>query len=106
VCKHGDGWKAFRCCLGTGLVEVYEVELWAIGLALRESVYKRAMMQTYIVKRVAVFSDSQAAIWLTEHLEPGHGQPEARWINQSASTLRKAGSETVIHWVPGHTGIP
>jgi hypothetical protein len=49
---------------------------------------------------------SLTAIRRTEHLEPGPGQPLARWINQSARTLRKAGIETEIHWVPGHTGIP
>jgi len=58
------------------------------------------------VTKVAVFSDSQAAIRRTEHLEPGPGQPLARWINRSARTLREAGIETQIHWVPGHTGIP
>ena len=30
----------------------------------------------------------------------------ARWINRSARTFRKAGIETEIHWVPGHTAIP
>jgi ribonuclease HI len=105
VCKHGDGWKAFRSHLGTGRVEVYDAELWAVGLALRESVKKRDVLQTHGVTKVAVFSDSQAAIRRTEHLEPGPGQPLARWINPSARTLRKAGIETEIHWVPGHTGI-
>jgi len=42
----------------------------------------------------------------TERLEPGPGQPVARWINQSARTLREAGVETEIHWVPELTGIP
>jgi len=55
---------------------------------------------------VAIFSNSQAAIQQTEHLEPGPGQPLARWISQSARTLRKAGIETEIHRVPGHTSIP
>jgi hypothetical protein len=41
----------------------------------------------------------------TDHLEPGPGQPLARWINQCARTLREAGIETEIHSVPGHTGI-
>jgi ribonuclease HI len=63
-------------------------------------------MQTHGVTKIAVFSDWQAAIRRTEHLEPGPRQPLARWINQSATTLRKAGIETEIHWVPGHTGIP
>jgi ribonuclease HI len=61
--------------------------------------------------QVAVFSDSQAAIRRTEHLEPGPGepgpgQPLARWVNRNARALRKVGIETEIHWVPGHTGIP
>jgi hypothetical protein len=41
-----------------------------------------------------------------EHLEPGPGQPQARWINWSARTLREAGIETELHYVPEHTGIP
>jgi len=105
VCKHGDRWKAFRSHLGTGRMEVYDAELWAIGLALRESVRKRDRLQTHGVTKVAVFSNSQAAIRRTEHLEPGPAQPLARWINWSARTLREAGIETEIHWVPGHTGI-
>jgi len=106
VCKHGDRWKAFRSHLGTGRMEVYDAELWAIGLALRESVRKRDTLQTHGVTKVAVFSDSQAAIRRTEHLEPGPGQPLARWIDRSSRTLREAGIETEIHWVLGHTGIP
>jgi len=87
-------------------MEVYDAELWAIGLALRESVRKRDTMQTHGVMKVAVFSDLQAAIRRMEHLEPGPGQPLARWINRRARTLREVGIETEIHWVPGHTGIP
>jgi ribonuclease HI len=87
-------------------MEVYDAKLWAIGLTLRESVKKRDTLQIHGVMKVAAFSDSQAAIQRTEHLEPGPGQPLARWIDQSARTLRKAGIETEIHWVPGHTGIP
>jgi hypothetical protein len=34
VWKHGDHWKAFRSHLGSGGMEVYDAELWAIGLAL------------------------------------------------------------------------
>jgi len=49
---------------------------------------------------------SQVAIRRTEHLEPGPGQNHSRWIHQNARTLRDAGIETEIHWVPGHTGIP
>jgi len=106
VCKHRDSWRAFRSHLGTGRMEVYDAELWAIGLALRESVKKTDTLQTHGVTKVAVFSESQAAIRRTEHLEPGPGKHLARWIDQCARTLREAGIETEIHWVPGHTGIP
>jgi len=99
-------WRAFCSHLGTGRIEVYDAELWAIGLALWESVKKRDTLQTHRVMKVAVFSDSQATIRRTENLEPGPAQPLARWINQSARTLREAGIETEIHWVPGHPGIP
>jgi len=65
-------------------VEVNDAELWAIGLALWESVKKRDTLQTYGVTKVAIISYSQAAIQRTEHMEPGPGLPLARWINQSA----------------------
>jgi len=104
--KHGDRWKAFRSHLSTGRMEVNHAELWAIALALRESVRKRYTLQTHGVTKIAIFSDSQAAIRRTELLEQGPGQPLARRIKRSARTLREAGIETEIHWVPGHPGIP
>jgi hypothetical protein len=55
---------------------------------------------------VAVFSDSQAAIRRTAHLDPGPGQQLARAINEHARALRAHGIEAAIHWVPGHSGIP
>ena len=106
VCKHGDRWKAFRSHLGTRRMEVYDAELWAIGLALRESVRRRDTLPSQGVMKVAVVSDSQAAIRPMEPLELGPGQPLVRWINRSARTLREVGIETEIHWVPGRTGIP
>jgi len=106
VCKHGDRGKAVRSHLRTGCMEVYDAELWGIGLALRESVKKRDTLQTHGVTKVAVFNNSQAGIRQTEHLELGQGHPLRRSINRSARTLREAGIETDIHWVPGHTGIP
>jgi hypothetical protein len=82
VCKHGDGWRSFRSHLGTGRMEVYDVELWAIGVTLSESVKKRERLMENGVTIVAVFSDSQAAIRRTEHLEPGPGQPLARLLTR------------------------
>jgi hypothetical protein len=85
---------------------LWHAELWAIGLALRESVKKINTLRANGVTKVAIFSDSQAAIRRTEHLEPGPGQPLAWCINRNARTLRKRGIETEIDWVPGHAGIP
>ena len=62
VCNHKGGWKAFHSHLGTRQVEICDAELWAIGLALWESVGKRDTLQTHRVTKVAVFSNSQAAI--------------------------------------------
>jgi hypothetical protein len=39
-------------------MEVYDAELCAIGLALRESVKKRDILQANGVSKVVVFSDS------------------------------------------------
>jgi len=105
LCKHGNLWKTFRSHLGTGRMEVYDAELWVIGVALRESVSKRNTLQALGVSKIAVFRDSQAAIRRTEHLDLGPGQPLDRWINRRARTLREAGIEPEIHWVPGHPDI-
>jgi len=80
-------------------MEVYDSELWAIGLALRESVKERDTLQTHGLTKVALCSDSQAAIRRTEHLEPGPGQHLARWISQCIRNLHEDGIETDIHWV-------
>jgi hypothetical protein len=82
VSKHGDGCRSFRSHLGTGRMEVYEVELWAIGVKLSESVKMRERLMENGVTIVAVFSDSQAAIHRTEDLEPGPGQPLARLLTR------------------------
>jgi hypothetical protein len=62
VCTHRDGCRAFHSHLGTGRMDVYDAELWVIGLALRQSVKKRDTVQTHRVTKVAAFSDLQGAI--------------------------------------------
>jgi hypothetical protein len=62
VCKHGNEWRICRSYLRTGHMEVFDAELWAIGLALREIVKRRKRVQVDGVKTVAAFSNSQAAI--------------------------------------------
>jgi len=60
--KHRDGWRAFRSHLGTEQMEVYDAELWAIGLTLWESVKRRDTLQTHRLTKVAVLSNSHAPI--------------------------------------------
>jgi ribonuclease HI len=91
--------------LGTGCVEVFDAELWTIGLALNETIKKRETLQRHGVKTVAVFSGSQVAIRRTVHLEPGPAQRVARRLNRSAQALLAHGIATEIHWVPGYSGI-
>jgi ribonuclease HI len=105
VCLNGVGWTIFRSYLGTGQMEVFDAEQWAIGVALRKSVAKAEGLRACGVATVAVFSDSQAAIRRTAHLDAGPGQKLARAINEHAWALHAQGIDVVNHWVPGHSGI-
>jgi len=73
VCKHGNECSPRRSFLGTGCMEVFNAELWAIGLALDVAIEKREKLQEHGVKTVPVFSDSEAAIRPTAHQELGPG---------------------------------
>jgi hypothetical protein len=81
VCKHRDEWRSRHSYLSTRGMEAFDAELWVIGLALEETMEKRAILQRNGLKMVAVFCDSQAGIWRAAHLEPGPGQWLARRIN-------------------------
>lgn len=95
--NHRNGCKTFCSHLGTGRVKVYDVELWAMRLALQVLVGTRIVLQTTGVMGVAIVSESQAVIQRMEHQDPGHMQPLARMINQCARTLRNASIEIEIH---------
>ncbi|KAF8539939.1 ribonuclease H-like domain-containing protein [Trichophaea hybrida] len=90
----------------SGRMEVFDAELWAIGIVLRKSVTRAEELRAQGVTTLAIFSDSQAAIRRTAHLDPGPGQQLARAMNKHAWALHGHGIEVVIHWVPGHSGIP
>jgi ribonuclease HI len=87
-------------------MEVFDAELWAIGIGLRKTVQRAEVLQVNAATTAAIFSDSQAAIQRTAHLDQGPGQQLARAINDNARALPDYGIEVEIHWVPGHTGIP
>jgi len=106
VCLTGDGWTVFRSYLGTGRMEVFHVELWAIGVTLRKSVVRAEALRAHGVTTVAVFSESHTAIRRRTHLDPGPVQHLATAINEYTMALRPHRIEAAIHWVPGHSGIP
>ena len=62
VCKHGNQWRSRRSFLGSGHMELFDAELWAIGLTLGETIEKRETLQRHGVKTVGIFSDSLTAI--------------------------------------------
>ena len=106
VCKYRNQWRSCRSFLGPGDMEVFDAELWAIGLTLDLAIEPRGTLQIQGVKTVAVLSDSQAAIRWTAHLELGPGQRPARRINRWAQDLLTHAIVTEIRWVVGHSGIP
>jgi len=63
-------------------MEVFDAELWAVGLTLDVAIKKRGKLQEHGVKMVTVFSDSQAAIQRAAHLELGPRQRLARRIDR------------------------
>jgi len=87
VCLNRDGWTLFRSYLGTGQIEVFDSELWALGVALWKSVARAEALQAHGVTTVAVFSDLQAAIRWTIYLDPRAGQDLARAINKHNRAL-------------------
>jgi len=87
-------------------MEVFDSELWAIGLLLDVTIEKRETLQWHGVETGAIFSDWQTAIRQVAHLEPGPGQRLVSQINQRAQALPAQGFATENHRVPGHSGIP
>jgi len=106
VCKYGNQWRSCRSYLGMGRMEVSYAKLWVIGLALDMAIEKRETLQRRGVKTVGVFSDSQATIPRTAHLEPGPGQRLARQINRGVQALLAHGIATEVHRAPGDSSIP
>jgi len=106
VCKHGIEWRTRCSHLGTGLLEGFDPELWAIGLALGETVKGWGRLQEHGVKTAADFSDSQATIRCMAHRDLGPGQQLARRPDRTVLALLTEGIATAMDWVLGHSGVP
>jgi hypothetical protein len=87
-------------------MEVFDAELRVIGLMLGETGKRGERLQEHRVKMGSVFSNLQAAIRRTAHLEPGMGQRLARLTNRRPRALHTDGIATETHRVTGHSGIP
>jgi len=87
-------------------MDVFDVTLWAIGLAPDMAIEKREPLQKHGVKMVAVFRDSQAGIRQMANQDLGPGQCLSWRIHRRAQNLITHRIKPEIHWVPGHCSIP
>ena len=106
VCNHINEGRSCRGFLRTRRTVDIDTELWPIGLALDVAIEQRDKLQTHGVKTVAVLRASEAAIRRTAHHGSDPGQPRSGLIDGIVRNLLAHGMATIIHWVPGHTGIP
>jgi hypothetical protein len=105
-CQRGNERRSPRILLGTGHMEVFDTELWAIGLALDVAIEKRDTLQMHRVKTLAIVSDSQNGIQRAAQLVPGQAHLMARRFNRREQSILAYSILTDIHCVPGYSGIP
>lgn len=79
---------------------IYAAELYGIGLALY-----LAIQHGLPGRKVVIFTDNQSAVQEIRNPKNHSGQQYVKNIIQHLQTLREAGSEVIIQWVPGHKGI-
>ena len=70
-CKHANERRSRCSFLGAGRMDVFDTELWAIGLRLYSTSENRKTLQGLELKTVAVYNESQPAIQRMAHPEPG-----------------------------------
>jgi ribonuclease HI len=84
--------------------EVFDAELYAIYGALRGA--RRLLDTGHAFRKVAVFSDAQAALMRLRTDNEGPGQCIGRWISREAQELRRQEVSVEFRWLPSHIGIP
>jgi len=67
--------------VGTGHMEVFDAELWAIGFVNWERLNRNERLQDQGLKTVAAICASEAVIRQTAHRDAGSGQRLARRMN-------------------------
>ena len=96
--REGD-WRTRGVYLGNNK-EVFDAELFAIGLAMEELNDRRESGRRY-----TIFSDSQAAISRIQHDRLGPGQTLAVKAITITETLAARGNTITLRWTPSHAGI-
>ena len=78
--------------------------MYAIQEALKLA-YREHSIRGTLVKKVIVFSDSQAALKRAQTDKIGPGQALAKEIIAQATKLVESGVRVILRWVPSHIGI-
>ena len=60
--RSGERWKALRSYLRKGQMEVFDAELWAMWIALKETAKGGERLHTQGVQKIVIICDSQAAV--------------------------------------------
>jgi ribonuclease HI len=89
--------------LGTS-TEVFDAELYALYEALRGA--RRLLDAGHAFRKVAVFSDAQAALLRLRTDDEGPGQCIGRRISWEEQELRSRKVSVEYRWLPSHIGIP
>ena len=97
--KRGDRWVGQGVYLGKNK-EVFDAELFAITMALREFNSREEHGQGY-----TIFSDSQAAISRIQHDQTGPGQAQALRAKEIEQSLSERANTIEIRWTPSHAGV-
>jgi hypothetical protein len=75
VCSDSKGgWMALRSYIWKGQMEMFDAELLAIWIALKETAKRAERLHAQGVQRAVIFNDSQAAVRRAAHIEIGPGQ--------------------------------
>ena len=92
-------------CIGTeDTSTVYAAEACGIRFALRT--LARFADDDTRLQKVAIFSDSQAALRAMLNPKMSSGQVYIRDCIESYWECVEMGIDVVLHWIPGHEGIP
>jgi ribonuclease HI len=102
--KEGTEWTGLKYRLGRNK-EVFDAELFALLQATSMIGDQVEDMISEGVRKIIIFTDSQAALNRIQHNEPGPGQTWGSAIITSTEEICSLNIQLEFCWVPGHAGI-